>query len=850
MSAANIPDTEKSNAELIQELKHLRQQVADYQVLESVLKATQVVAYERETIYSNLLDRTHEGVTIIQDERFVYLNARFAEIIGYSVADLQDEPFAEYIYPDEQPIIRDRYLRRMAGEDVPFQYETRLLHRNGQRITVELNARVVAFRGRPADFVFIRDITESKRSRKQVQRLLEQQIILNRLALSLGQMKQLNQIYETFTELVCRFLPIDLLFISFFDEAEQLIRADYAYAFGQTLAASDLPPLKLASADRGFQSQVIRTGEALYIPDYLEEFSRSETVHEVRPDGSVVKDVVPEQIEDPIRSLLYVPMQISGQTIGVMQVQSLLVDAYAPEDIELVLALANIAAIAIQNARLLAQTREQASQMQQIINIVPDGVVLLDSNLEVALANPAAQAYLALLSSWEMGKTVERLGERPLAELLLPSPTGLWHEVSIEKAVYEVIARPIDAGPATLGWVLVIHDGSKEHEIQQRVQQQERLASVGQLAAGIAHDFNNIMTIISLYVDLVQFSENTVSAKGRSRLNLIARQANRAVDLIQQILDFSRCAVLERRPLELLPFLKEVAKLLERTLVENVTIQFTYLPGQFVVNADPTRMQQMIVNLALNARDALPNGGRLQFDLAEVWVEDSTSAPLAEMTPGSWVRLTVVDDGNGIPPEVLPHIFDPFFTTKEPGKGTGLGLAQVWGIVKQHEGHIDVTSQMGVGTVFTIYLPNQGSITAVSTDEVPAALTFGHQEIILVAEDNPVTRQALVDSLLMMNYQVLTARNGREALNILEANPGNISLIISDVIMPEMGGISLIRAIKERDLPTSALLLTGHAQLDELEQFQYDPTVEWLPKPVSLEQLISFVTTMLPDPSA
>ena len=840
MFVLNANDDKKTTDELLQELGALRHQVV---VLEA--QAAAKVDREREAMYSELLERANDGVTILQDANFVYSNSRFAEIMGYTVEELLERPFADYVHPADVTLVKARYEQRLRGEDVPEVYESGLVHRDGRRIDVMLNAGIITFRGRKADFVFVRDITESKQAQKQAQRLLEQQIRLNRLALSFGQIAQLEEIYQTLAELVRELLPVDLLFISFYDEATQLIRAGYAYAYGKTLPVTDLPPLPLAPPGMGLQSQVIRTGQPIYVPDYLKTEAVQKTIHEVRSDGKVKLNATVSQVEDPVHSILYVPMKVGGHITGVLQIQSAPVDAYSPEDVEFLTAVANLAAVTIQNARLLAQTREQALQMEQIIDGVPEGVVRLDAHAAGAMANPAAQAYLAKMAGVQIGDVVKQLGERPLTDLLSSPPTGLWHEVALNDAIYHVIARPIVAGPTTNGWALVIHDGTKEREIQQRAQQQERLASVGQLAAGIAHDFNNVMTIIALYVDLVQLSEKGLSAHGVNRLNMISQQANRAADLIQQILDFSRCAVLERRPLDLLSFLKEVVKLLQRTLVESVTIEVVHTASRYTVNADPTRMQQMIVNLALNARDAMPKGGRLQFGLAEIWVDGLETAPLAEMQPGLWVKLSVSDVGNGIPPDVLPHIFDPFFTTKESGAGTGLGLAQVWGIVKQHEGHIDVASQPGAGTVFTVYLPHHGQVTAVSPDVEETVLPSGHQETILLVEDNPLTRQALMDSLLMMDYQVMTAGNGREALDILDTRPENLVLVVSDVIMPEMGGISLVHEIQRRHLPVSVLLLTGHPQDDELDQFQQQPGVQWLPKPISLEQLAGAVTEIL-----
>ena len=355
---------------------------------------------------------------------------------------------------------------------------------------------------------------------------------------------------------------------------------------------------------------------------------------------------------------------------------------------------------------LLARIREQARQVQQIVDTVPEGMLLLDADLRVALANPLAREYLAILADANVGDTLTQLGGRPLAELLTSPPQGLWHEVEIDgppHGVFEMIARPMEAGPENEGWVLVIRDVTREREIQQRIQQRDRLAAVGQLAAGIAHDFNNIMAVIVLYTHMA-LRRSDVPPKVRERLTTIDRQATRATDLVQQILDFSRRAVLERRPMDLVTFLKEQVSLLERTLPESIKIGLTYGMGEHMVNADPTRMQQVIMNLALNARDAMPEGGELHIGLERIGIEPGELSPLPEMEAGEWVRVTVTDTGTGIPPDVLPRIFEPFFTTRAP-LGTGLGLAQVYGIVKQHEGHVDVTTKVGEGTTFVFYLP-------------------------------------------------------------------------------------------------------------------------------------------------
>jgi signal transduction histidine kinase/GAF domain-containing protein len=552
------------------------------------------------------------------------------------------------------------------------------------------------------------------------------------------------------------------------------------------------------------------------------------------------------------------------QPFGILGAHTSTHRTFTRDDILFLQSIANTLATATERQRaeaererLLAQIQEQVQQVQQIINTVPEGVVLLDAAERVILVNPVAERDLVALADIGVGDAADklhplvRLGDRPLVELLTSPPEGLWHEITADGQSFQVIARPIETGPTPGGWVLVIRDMTKARDIQQRVQQQERLAAVGQLAAGIAHDFNNIMSTIVLYAQMSSQASD-VSPQNRERLATIHQQAKHATKLIQQILDFSRRAVLERQPVDLSPFLKEQVKLLERTLPENIKVTLSYGRDEYTVNADPTRIQQVIMNLALNARDAMLAGGKLHIDLARIRVQPGESAPLPEMDVtetaiGEWVQLTVSDTGTGIPPDVLPRVFDPFFTTKAPGQGTGLGLAQVYGIVKQHEGAIDVESQVGTsterpgGTTFTIYLPALPAHTAEPlTLELPA-LARGQGQTILVVEDNASTRQALMDSLELLNYRLLEARHGQEALAILEQHGDGVDLVISDVVMPVMGGIALLHAIRQRGMTVPVVMLTGHPLEDELEGLRAHGLVDWLPKPVSLEQLAEIV---------
>jgi two-component system, cell cycle sensor histidine kinase and response regulator CckA len=486
--------------------------------------------------------------------------------------------------------------------------------------------------------------------------------------------------------------------------------------------------------------------------------------------------------------------------------------------------------------KLMAQIRQQAQEMQLIVDTVPEGIFLLSGDHRVRLTNPLAQKDLALLAlDWEEGR-LTHLGSHPLKELLTSPPKGLWHELESNGRYFEVIARPVEEGLHQRGWVFVIRDVTRERQIQSQVQSQERLAAVGQLAAGIAHDFNNTLAVIKLYGELLLRSAE-LSVRDRERLQTVARQTQRAADLIQQILDFSRQSLMDKQPLDLLPFLKELNRLLKRTLPENILVSLKASKDEYIIHADPSRIQQVILNLALNARDAMPQGGKLTISLTALELEPDAVLPVSGMTPGRWVQVAVSDNGTGMSSETLAHVFEPFFTTKERSKGTGLGLAQVYGIIQGHDGFIDVSTEVNRGTTFYLYFP----AFAVEEYETPNMLgedlPHGQGQLILVVEDDTTTRQALAESLDLLNYRVVEAGNGREALTLLALHGNEIDLVLSDAIMPEMGGIALFHALRDRNLAIPFVVITGHAMEKDIENLRALGLRGWLIKPPNLSQL-------------
>jgi GAF domain-containing protein/CheY-like chemotaxis protein len=536
------------------------------------------------------------------------------------------------------------------------------------------------------------------------------------------------------------------------------------------------------------------------------------------------------------RASLSVPLVAEGNQIGGLTVASPKERIWLPEEVALVEGIGRQLGGAIERIVLLERIQENAQQVQHIIDTVPEGVILLDDESQVVLANPVAQAYLLDLAEFEPGETLTHLGGKPLADLFDLDNQNIWFEIESAgppRRIFEIGAQPLEKGTNPGGWVVVIREVTQERETQTRIQMQERLATVGQLAAGIAHDFNNILAAIVVYADLLKRDPNLLSAS-QERLSIIQQQVHRAASLIRQILDFSRRSVMEQSMLDLLPFVKELDKLLRRVLPETIQIELNYQPGVYLVNADPTRLQQVFMNLAVNARDASSDGGVLIFNLDQVHVREDETPPCPDIPAGIWNRITVRDTGEGIPADILPHIFEPFFTTKPVGEGTGLGLAQAYGIIKQHNGYIDAHSEIGEGTIFHIYLPAQQPVyEQIDHPEAPAEAK-GSGETILLVEDDYSTREAMKSLLEDLNYKVLVATHGQEALEIFESKFAQIDLVVSDIVMPVMGGVTLFQKLTEQQPDVKMLFITGHPEKEGDRILLESGNVNWLQKPFSV----------------
>jgi signal transduction histidine kinase/CheY-like chemotaxis protein len=438
---------------------------------------------------------------------------------------------------------------------------------------------------------------------------------------------------------------------------------------------------------------------------------------------------------------------------------------------------------------------------------------------------------------------MRELGAEPGAtrriELHARRSDGTWR-------LFEAVARNLLDVPAVHGIVVNSRDITDSRRLEEQFFQAQKLESVGRLAGGVAHDFNNLLIGVLGYAD---FLEEGIR-EGKPSLEDLAeirKAGERARDLTRQLLAVARRQVIRPQVIDVNALVRDSEKLLQRVMGEDVAIDVRLAEELRPVKADPGQLQQVILNLAVNARDAMPRGGRFRVETADVEVDGGRAPPEPGVQPGGWVTLTVSDTGHGMSPETQTHLFEPFFTTKPAGQGTGLGLATVYGIVKQSGGHIGFRSQAGTGTTFRVWLPATAEPVPAPRQppERPGLQARPGTGTILVVEDATAVRDLVVRALRGAGYAVLEASNGRQAIEVAEKAPGPIRLLLTDVVMPEMSGRAVAERLASWHPGLRVLYMSGYARDAIAQHGVLEPGTEFLAKPFTPAALLSRVRAVL-----
>lgn len=505
------------------------------------------------------------------------------------------------------------------------------------------------------------------------------------------------------------------------------------------------------------------------------------------------------------------------------------------------------------------QTEEELSRLTLALLHSADAVLVADADCTVQYVNPAFERIVGWTKEEVVGQHMSILKDA------VPDWSSVAEEASSALRNGQVWARSgpqrrrdgstyyadatvspiLDEDGRVTAYVAVIRDITERMNLEEQLRQSQRMEAIGRLAGGVAHDFNNLLTAISGYGNLL-LSRLDPSSSLHGYADQILRAAERAALLTRQLLAFSRKQVLEPKLINLNTVVSEMQPMLQRLLGEDIRLAASLAPDLLPVKADPGQIEQVIMNLAVNARDAMPDGGSLTIETANVYLDEAYTRRHAGSQPGQHVMLAVADTGCGISQEVLPHIFEPFFTTKEKGKGTGLGLSTVYGIVKQSGGNIWVYSEVGKGTTFKVYLP----AVAGAEEETPdGALDASEEapgnETVLVVEDEDSVRSLAQQVLEAHGYTVLTAQSGDDALRVAKEYTGTIHLLLTDVVMPGISGRELADRLCEERPALQALFMSGYTDNAIVHHGVLDPGIAYIQKPFTPRALAAKVRGVL-----
>jgi PAS domain S-box-containing protein len=508
--------------------------------------------------------------------------------------------------------------------------------------------------------------------------------------------------------------------------------------------------------------------------------------------------------------------------------------------------------------------RQSEERFRSLVESAPEGI-LVERERRIRYVNPAAVKLFGAASPAELlGRDVLEFTSPEEREEVARRSEGVTHRVPappVERSflrtdgtpfLVEASAVPIDYDqqPMCMVFLRDISERKQAEAERRRLEEQllqaKKLESLGRLAGGVAHDFNNHLTVINGYCDMLLAGMEP--GTNREEVEEIRAAGQRAGTLTQQLLAFSRKQIAERKPLHLNEVVLESGKMLGRLIGEQAEIVTSLDPELGLVVADRGQIVQVLMNLVINARDAMPSGGRILIETANVDVDQNASLPFKDAAPGSYVLLAVADTGVGMNEETLQHVFEPFFTTKGSGLGTGLGLSTVYGIVRQSGGWIHVDSRPGEGSRFRIYLPSAASAAVLPEPRVPAVEVPGGVETVLVAEDQPEVRRLALRILKSNGYRLIEASSGPEALELSRRHDGPIDLLVTDVIMPEMTGRELAARLRESRPQVKVLYVSGYTADIIGREGVLDAEVAYLPKPFTPAQLAIKVREVLGQP--
>lgn len=555
-----------------------------------------------------------------------------------------------------------------------------------------------------------------------------------------------------------------------------------------------------------------------------------------------------------VRSFLVAPLVINDEVVGGITFSAQAANSFHTSDINLAWSLADHVASTMERARLSESHQRLITAIEQS----DECVIITDIEGIVEYVNPAFERTTGYSRADVIGQPLEEFSNRVQNEAIFKEMFAALQGGSVWRGrltnrrkdgksfIEEAVISPVrNEYGVVVNTVLLKRDVTHQVQLEEQLRQSQKMDAIGQLAGGVAHDFNNLLTAIMSYTGLALDSlpaNNPVY----SDIQGIQKTAERAAGLTRQLLAFARQQIAQPKIIDLNDSILNLNKMLRRLI--GADIELITLPASSLglVKIDPSHFEQVLVNLVVNARDAMPNGGKLTIETGNVYLDTMYASLHAEVEAGEYVMLAISDNGVGMNAEVLDHIFEPFFTTKDVGKGTGLGLATCFGIIKQAGGHIWVYSEPGIGTTFKVYLPRIGQPESARSGRQFEHALPGGTETILLVEDETTVRNLAARVLRQRGYTVFEAENGTEALRFIhERGSQKVDLLLTDVIMPQMGGRVLVNQLKAQDKMPRVLFISGYTDNAIIQNDILAPEFDFLQKPFTPEQLALKVRSVL-----
>jgi two-component system cell cycle sensor histidine kinase/response regulator CckA len=788
-----------------------------------------VSAEARLQFFEQMSQASPDALSIADGEhRVLWANQTFVTMFGYSAEEIVGQPLESLVVPSNR-LAESKWVTESLAKGERITLETKRRKKDGTLLDVSVSCAPLLLDGKVVGFYAgYHDISD----RKRVEALSS---ALYRVAEKSSSAHELQQFFAAVHGIVDELMHARNFYIAIYDPATELL--SFPYFVDEQDSAP--PPKKLT---RGLTDYLIRTGEPLLAtPEVLEAM---EDRGEVARNGSKSLD------------WMGVPLKVNNHTFGALVVQTYSKNIrYGERDKEILTFVARQVASAVEIKRNEQALRRSEARYRSLVQSSVYGIYrsslegrFLDINPalitmlgygspdEVLLLDPENDVFAQPEEHDRLIEEFRRTGRLDGFEVKWKRKDGSAITVRISGRAVSSADEPADVLEA------IAEDVTDRRALEDQFRQAQKMEAVGRLAGGVAHDFNNLLMVISGYAEVILAQLDPASPlleKGRA----IQLAADRATTLTRQLLAFSRKQLLELKVVDVNAIVQDMERLLRPLIGENIDLVTILSPEAAHTRADAGQLEQVIMNLVVNAKDAMPAGGRLTLRTENVALDEDHRRSQQFIRPGNYVTLMVSDTGMGMDRETQSRIFEPFFTTKEKGKGTGLGLSTVYGIVKQSGGYVTVQSELGRGTAFQIYLPRVEGAAEKHSVAVPEAV--GGTETILLVEDEESVRQLVRDTLAAKGYKVLEAENGEAGVAAAAHHKGKLDLIITDVVMPGMGGREMVKQLMETRPGTSVLYLSGYTEDAIISDGSIEKGTAFLQKPFTLQSLSRKVREVL-----